>query len=170
MTGLKTIQKIDKLLKADLKKELRDQGHHLTGALEASIKSNINESVDVVLQVEAKDYIDPLNTGVPASNIPYDPYVRTGAGHSKYIEGLKQFAKLRFGLSDKEALGAAFAIAKKHKAEGMPTSGSFAFSNTGKRTEVMEQTYARQDYENLIENGVSEEIDNLFAYPDLTVF
>jgi hypothetical protein len=32
-----------------------------------------------------------------------------------------KYAKQRFGASDKEAKGIAFAIASKHKKEGMPT-------------------------------------------------
>lgn len=169
MLGLKTIQQVDKKLKADLKTELSAQGHHLTGALEESIASNINESTDVTLEVKAKSYIDPLNSGVPAANIPYDPLISTGAKTSKYIQGLKQFAKLRFGLDDKEALNTAFAIANKHKQEGMPTKGSYAFSNTGKRTEVIEETYHRQDYDNIIEVGLSDEIDDKLGFSDLTI-
>jgi hypothetical protein len=40
--------------------------------------------------------------------------------------------------SDKEALGIAFAIASKHKREGMPTRSSARFSQTGKRTGFIE--------------------------------
>ena len=71
----------------------------------------------------------------------------SGARISKYIQGLKNFARLRFGVSDKEALSIAFAIAKKHKREGMPTKSSSRFSKTGKRTEAIEDALAEVDDE-----------------------
>lgn len=111
------------------------QGHRLTGKLNSSIEDIVTLTVTgAKIQIVMLDYGIIQNRGVSASRIPYDPTKRTGAKTSKYIEGLKNFARLRFGLSGKEALSAAFAIAKKQAKQGMPTKGSFRFSKTGKRT------------------------------------
>ena len=103
----------------------------------------------------------PLNTGVSPPRIPYGTY--TGAATSQYIEGLKTYAKLRFRASDEDALGIAFAIAKKHKKEGMPTSGSYDFSTTGKRTRYIEETIKiiTKDIEKLI-GKLNVEFTNAF--------
>lgn len=169
MIGKETILTIDKSLKEDLRKEIVEQGHHLTGALEDSVKSTVNLSNDISLQMEANDYIDPLNDGVPASRIPFNSQQSRG-GTSKYIQGLKRFAELRFGAEGKEALGIAFAIAKTHEKTGMPTPGSYAFSKTGKRTNVIPETFEKNDYDKKLEDGISDEIDAAFNFPDLTVF
>lgn len=169
MIGKQTILAIDKKIKVDLRKEIVDQGHHLTGALEDSIKSNVNLSNDITLDVQANDYIDPLNTGVPASRIPYNSTQSRG-GTSKYIQGLIRYAQLRMGKEGKEAVSIAFAIAKTQEKTGMPTPGSYAYSNTGKRKSVLPETFEKNDYDKQIENGLSEEIDSAFNFPDLTVF
>lgn len=64
------------------------------------------------------------------------------------------------GKSEREAQRIAFAIASKHKREGMPTKASRRFSKTGKRTGFIEQ--ALDDIEpqlaQLIEQGIEESI------------
>ena len=143
-------------------KELREQillqGHRLTGSLIKSARANsvvVNEDT-AVIRILLNDYGVPLNTGVPAPRIPYGSY--TGARVSKYIQGLKRFAKLRFRVTDKQALGIAFAIANKHKKEGMPTANSFRFSKNGMRTRYIEQTIKNitKDIEKLIGNLQAE--------------
>ena len=143
-------------------KELREQillqGHRLTGSLIKSARANsvvVNED-SAVVRILLNDYGVPLNTGVPAPRIPYGSY--TGARVSKYIQGLKRFAKLGFRVTDKQALGIAFAIANKHKREGMPTANSFRFSKNGMRTRYVEQTIKNitKDIEKLIGNLQAE--------------
>lgn len=174
MIGDKTIYTLEKGLISNLRKELRDQGHYLTGALETSIKGDrLSESNRAVLDVYANDYINPVNTGVPAANIPFDSSSRSGAKSSKYIEGLKQFAKIKFGLDDKAALGAAFAIAKTHEKEGMPTAASYSHSSNSRRTMSIEESYNQNEseYNTLIEDGLSLEIDVLIDKTfDTTIF
>ena len=80
------------------------------------------------------------------------------ATKSKYIDGLTDFAKKRFGLNDKEAQSAAFAIAKKQKKEGMPTKNSFKFSKNGKRTGFIDDTI--QNATPAIEKIIEESIFN----------
>lgn len=119
--------------------ELQAQGHRLTGALEKSIQYEIESSPGKITAVmTAADYGLVIEFGVPASRIPYGG--RTGrGGQSKYIQGLVRFFELR-GVTGKEALRAAFATAAKHKREGMPSRGSFAFSSNGRRTGFVRNT------------------------------
>lgn len=119
--------------------ELQAQGHRLTGALEKSIAYEIRQSPGRITAVmTAADYGLIIEFGVPANRIPYGG--RTGRGGvSKYIQGLVRFFELR-GLSGREALGAAFATATKHKREGMPSRGSYAFSSNGRRTGFVRNT------------------------------
>ncbi|GAG89485.1 unnamed protein product, partial [marine sediment metagenome] len=78
-----------------------------------------------------------VDQGVKAERIPYSG--RSGGGKSKYIEGLKQYAILRMGVDESEALGIAFAIANTHIKQGMPTTASNKYSGTGKRTDFIEE-------------------------------
>jgi hypothetical protein len=100
----------------------------------------------------------PNNTGVTAARIPYSP--GSGAKTSKYIDGLIRYAKQRMGASDKEAKGIAFAIASRHKKEGMPTVASAKFSSTGKRTGFIEAALDSKEaeFEQIINDAVEEAI------------
>lgn len=119
-------------LQSDLRAELKAQGHYLTGKLNDSIEYEIETEPGLVRAVmECEDYGLAMEFGVPASNIPYSP--GSGAGSSKYIQGLVRFWNLR-GVTGKEGVRAAFATARKHKREGMPTRASAVFSTTGART------------------------------------
>lgn len=130
---------IANILIKELRRQYLLQGHKLTGRLINSIEGIVRLTASGAnIAIIMEDYGIIVNNGVPASRIPYSPNKRTGAKSSKYIEGLKRFAALRFGLSGKEALNAAFAIARKHALRGMPTRGSFKFSKTGKRTGAIE--------------------------------
>ena len=117
--------------------ELQAQGHRLTGALEKSIQYEVKVEGDTITAVmTALDYGLVMEFGVPANRIPYG---KGGGGTSKYIQGLVRFFTLR-GLGSREALSAAFATAKKHKREGMPSRGSYAFSSNGRRTGFVKNT------------------------------
>ena len=117
--------------------EWRAQGHNLTGAaiknMETVIRFQINE---LIIEGFVPDYMAINNKGVTATKIPY--YPGSGRKTSKYIDGLIEYAKKRMGKSDKEAKSVAFAIASKHKKEGMPTKASARFSSTGRRTGFIE--------------------------------
>lgn len=120
-------------LQADLRGELKAQGHNLTGRLSESLEYDIEVEGDVIRAVmECEDYGLAIEFGVPASRIPYTPG-GGGGGTSKYIQGLIRFWNLR-GVTGREGVRAAFATAAKHKREGMPTRSSHAFSSTGART------------------------------------
>lgn len=115
-------QKIGRIVTAAVKKAFALQGHKLTGELNNSISYQVEARTDgAKIEVMLLNYGMVLNYGVPPSRIPFSP--NSGAKGSKYIDGLKMFAKLKFGADDKTALGIAFAIAHKHKKVGMPTAG-----------------------------------------------
>lgn len=114
---------------AELRKELEEQGHKDTGKLIDSIEYEILTDADTIKIVFSYLYYgDIVESGVKAANIPFSP--NSGAKSSKYIEALKNWAR-RKGF--KKPLSAAFAIAYKHKKEGMPTKNSYKFSANGRR-------------------------------------
>lgn len=148
-----------------LRREIKDQGHELTGSLSKSLEYVVETTVGgLVLNFYGNDYGEPLNTGVTAARIPYTPG-KARAPVSKYIQGLIRFVELRMSLRGKEAVGVAFAIARKHKREGMPTRGSFRFSTNGRRTRwvdaVIEDDRAKLD--EFIAEQVQKEFEVLIS-------
>tara|TARA_B100001094_G_scaffold333070_1_gene408311 strand:- start:11501 stop:12025 length:525 start_codon:yes stop_codon:yes gene_type:complete len=72
-----------------------------------------------VLKIKGDYYWRYVEYGVTGANIPYDASVRTGAGNSKYIEGLMNWIKIKGIASDNDVVrGIAFAIARKQTAKG----------------------------------------------------
>ncbi len=132
MTKNDLLGQIASLVIDSFKKQIQLQGHTLTGDLEASFDAAFLQfGLTDVIAISFNDYGIPLDTGVSPERIPF----QSGSGNktSLYIDGLKRFAKLRFGVSDREAQSIAFAIANKHKREGMPTKNSYSFSKNGER-------------------------------------
>lgn len=147
--------------------EWRKQGHELSGQAVRNMDA-IELPISLGIRIEGylPDYMAYLNAGIPGPRIPYSP--GSGARHSKYIEGLKQYAKARMNASDKEALGIAFAIASKHKREGMPTRSSARFSQTGKRTGFIE--IALDALTPQIEEAIREELAIVWENEIETIF
>lgn len=146
-------------ISAALKKELRDQGHYLTGSLERSI---VNREVitgdGYAVEGIANGYASILDTGTPAAKIPYNP--GSGAKTSKYIQALFEYWKLR-GLSEKEAMRAAFATAMKQKREGMPTFASRRFAKNKVREHFIQ--IAEINLKNAIDKIVIPGIDEIVS-------
>jgi len=142
--------------------EWRLQGHELTGSavkqMETMVRMEINT---LIIEGFVPDYMAINNSGVTAARIPYTP--NSGRPPSKYISGLIDYVKRRMGKSDKEAKGIAFAIASKHKREGMPTKTSARFSKTGKRTGFIEQALDKNSakFVELIEVSVAATVEVL---------
>jgi hypothetical protein len=142
--------------------EWRLQGHELTGSavkqMETMVRMEINT---LIIEGFVPDYMAINNQGVTAARIPY--YPNSGRPPSKYISGLIDYVKRRMGKSDKEAKSIAFAIASKHKKEGMPTKTSARFSKTGKRTGFIEQALDKnsQKFVELIEVSVAATVEVL---------
>ena len=124
---------------------LAEQGHRATGklirSLEAQITSaDIDQLVGVIL---AEDYGKIVDSGVPASRIPYRR--GSGAKSSQYIQALIDWIDIiRPGLQANERKSFAFAIANTHKREGMPTKASSRFSKDGTRTNWIESAFEGQ--------------------------
>ena len=159
--------KIGKRINQALIKRFSEQGHHLTGGWENYLQ--LKQSGNV-LTCTGAPYTKYLDRGVTADRIPFNP--GSGAKASKYISALAQYAKIRnIADNDKEAISIAFAIARKHKQEGMPTRASRRFSSTGKRTEFLtdvlkeiapeiRQTIARE-YGSELQTIINNQIRNL---------
>ncbi len=126
------IGQVNAVLIEQFRKKLKAQGHYNTGKLAASIYDEIDIiGTAIVSSFYYEDYGEFIDKGVRADRIPYRR--GSGAGSSKYIEGLISFFKSK-GLSDRISSRAAFATANVQKREGMPTRGSYAYSNDGTRT------------------------------------
>lgn len=137
----------------ELKAEHRAQGHTMTGALEESMRAEVTALTDGVMGIiYVNDYYKFLDKGVSAARIPFNP--GSGQKRSKYIDGLIRFFRLKLNLGEDQAKGAAFATAYKHKQEGMPTRGSYAFSNNGRRLDFFTGTINRNQKQ--IQDGVEE--------------
>ena len=145
-------------LKLEIRKELRDQGHILTGTLERSIQVEIKEDVNrISFLIYLEEYgLKSIDRGIPPEKIPFSR--GSGAGTSKYIDGLKRFWMLR-GLSPKEAVRASFATANKQKQEGMPTRSSYGFSQNGRRLGFFSGTVEKNIQH--IEDAVRSVADNV---------
>lgn len=145
----------------------RAQGHELTGKAVQELETRITQTAQgYTIDGYVLDYMAHINTGVPADRIPYSP--GSGARSSKYIDGLIRYAKLRMGAgSEREAKSIAFAIASKHKREGMPTRSSARFSQTGKRTGFIQEALEGREaeFEALIAAAVNESYEALFFTP-----
>ncbi len=111
------------------------QGHKMTGAFEESLEVLPD---DTGVTGMGNTYGIYVNIGVKASEIKY-PYARAR------INGLANFVKFRMGIDGKEGVSIAYAIATKHKQEGMPTQGSYQYSNNGKRTDFIDDAIEQVD-------------------------
>ncbi len=128
--GLRTIG--DMLVEA-LQAELTAQGHDNTGAGVESIAYAVQVFGNLhQLDLSFNKYLVYQDKGIKPDRIPFSE--GSGAKKSKYIQALMKWVTER-GLvtSQKQAKGMAFAIAKKHKKEGMPTAGAYAHSFNGRR-------------------------------------
>ena len=116
--------------------------------------------------------IDPQEFSVSGTSVHYHKYVRhgvsaeripytrgSGAGSSRYIQGLTKYVKNRMGLQGVEAVSVAFAIANVHKQEGMPTQASRAYSQTGERTRFVENAIEEIERDQILD----EIIDRYFG-------
>ena len=145
----------------DLKRELIDQGHILTGKLRDSIELlNVNvSSGSMEAFVGLENYFGALDTGVRASRIPYEP--GSGKKTSKYIDGLIKFWMIKKGLGKEDATRAAFALARKHKKEGMPTQSSWIHSSNGRRLEFFSRTVEDSDHYDQFETNLQDELESI---------
>lgn len=116
------------------KREIAAQGHKASGkgieSTEAQlVQKNLNKLVGHIL---TEDYMLVVDSGVPGSKVAFNR--GSGAGTSELIEGLMDWINtIRPGMAENERLSFAIAIATVAKKTGIPTPGSFKFSNNGRR-------------------------------------
>lgn len=157
-------EKIAPIIKLAVQESYRAQGHVLTGKLVNSIDYAIQETVTgAAIEFSLLDYGVPVNSGVSAGNIPYTPF--SGNKFSKYIAGLILYARLRFKVPLVEAKKIAFAIAAKHKKEGMPTRASAIYSKTGQRTGAIQAGLddSQEKVNELIQEAVNTYITSIMV-------
>ena len=147
-------EQVGEVVKKAVKQAFVMQGRTLTGALVNSIDYSVNATVNsAFIEFTLLDYGMILNYGVPANRIPFSP--GSGAKSSKYIDGLKMYAKLRFNANDKEAERIAFAIARKHKKFGMPLD-----KKTGAVEKGLDES--KEEVEELINEALTQVINVMF--------
>jgi hypothetical protein len=145
---------IGEIVKKAVKQAFIIQGRSLTGALVNSIDYSVNATINsAFIEFTLLDYGMILNYGVTPNKIPYSP--GSGAKSSKYIDGLKLYAKLRFNANDKEAERIAFAIAHKQKKFGMPLDRKTGAVEKG----IKEST---EEVEALISEALTKVINIMF--------
>jgi len=143
------LENLKKVISKVLLEEFTAQGHTMTGAVVKDIEYQKEyKGKSLILTGKMYPYGMIVQVGVTSDKIPYDPTRRTGAGTSKYIQALIQYAKQRMGArSEQSAKSIAFAIARTHKKDGMPTKGSYKFSKTGKRKDWIMEAMAKKEDE-----------------------
>lgn len=112
------------LLKA-AKKEWVEQGHNASGkTLESFEVTDKLANGDLVIGLLTNDPAIYQDRGVRANRIRYNPEV------------LRSWAeRIKPNASDREITSFIWAVRKTHEKEGMPSRGSFSFSDNGRRTE-----------------------------------
>lgn len=143
--------------------ELMDQGHKATGKLIASVVSDVQKSLDLIeLNMSHIAYGKTVNTGLKASEVP-----RTIAFIKQLADWIR-VKKIAGGL-DKSAENIAIRMAKVMWKQGIPTKGSYRFSNNGRRTGWIDHIYNKysvtwQDRIEVISlNYLENALDSMFA-------
>ena len=115
--------KVGKLIIASLQKELIEQGHEATGNLVNSFEQRVIEVPNsIVIEILMDEYGIYVNDG------------RKTGGKKVPINVLVDWIERKAIVNgDKEVKSLAFAIQQTIHKEGIPTKGSFKFSNNGRR-------------------------------------
>ena len=116
-------KKVGKLIIASLQKELLGQGHKATGNLINSFEQRVIELPNsIVIEILMDEYGIYVNDG------------RKTGGKKVPINVLVEWIERKaIASGDKEVKSIAFAIQNTIHKEGIPTKGSFKFSNNGRR-------------------------------------
>lgn len=140
------IERLEQVLSEALMNEWEAQGHSMTGKVVKEIEYKVKQDVNtLILSGMMFPYGSIQAAGVNAAKIPYSGRSGRG-GTSLYIAALQDYVKNRMNISDeKKSLSIAFAIAATQKKEGMPTSGSYKYSSTGKRTAWVEDAFKKNE-------------------------
>lgn len=116
-------KKVGKLIIASLQKELLGQGHKATGNLINSFEQRVIELPNsIVIEILMDEYGIYVNEG------------RKTGGKKVPISVLVEWIERKaIASGDKDVKSLAFAIQNTIHKEGIPTKGSFKFSNNGRR-------------------------------------
>jgi len=116
-------KKVGKLIIASLQKELIGQGHKATGDLINSFEQRVIELPNsIVIEILMNEYGIYVNEG------------RKTGGKKVPINVLVEWIERKaIASGDKDVKSMAFAIQNTIHKEGIPTKGSFKFSNNGRR-------------------------------------
>ena len=117
------LNKVGKLIIASLQKELIEQGHEASGNLVNSFEQRVIEVPNsIVVEILMDKYGIYVNEG------------RKTGGKKVPINVLVDWIERKAIVNgDKEVKSLAFAIQQTIHKEGIPTKGSFKFSNNGRR-------------------------------------
>ncbi len=165
-------------LQLDLRKKFLEtwivQGHYMGGKIIDTMDFEVkgNDIEGWILK-----YGSYLETGVKKANIPFSGTHRGSTDKSLYIEALARYAEKKLGIHPQKSLGVAFAIAYTQRREGMPTKGSYKFSQTGKRTQWIQNTLKKPDVKDIIvqfiydnfNKYIETEIDNMILNKTTTL-
>lgn len=157
-----TLLRFGSSIAAEIKEELKQQGHVNTGELSNSILFGVSENGnDMNMDISMLDYHVFVEKGVKANRIPFGGK-RTGRKRSLYIDGLIKFFKNK-RLSEKEATRASFATARKHsekRGPGMPTFKSYKdHSKNGRRLLFIEESTKASKEIELIGTTIQDDLE-----------
>lgn len=119
-----------RLINELLRRELDEQGHRLTGALE--------DSLDATQEKDGRDYV-LTGTAVDYARFVQDGFPAQSASMKQFPFVYRYF--LQRGLEDQEAKRAAAATIRTWMNQGMPSVTSKAFSKTGSRTDFARNAF-----------------------------
>jgi hypothetical protein len=146
--------KVGKLIIASLQKELIEQGHDATGNLINSFEQRVIEVPNsIVLEILMDEYGIYVNEG------------RKTGGKKVPINVLVDWIERKAIVNgDKEVKSLAFAIQQTIHKEGIPTKGSFKFSNNGRRKGFIDFVI-----NNELDNAINELEEQVFEGYDETI-
>ena len=148
-------KKVGKLIIASLQKELLGQGHKATGNLINSFEQRVIELPNsIVIEILMDEYGIYVNEG------------RKTGGKKVPISVLVEWIERKaIASGDKEVKSLAFAIKNTIHKEGIPTKGSFKFSNNGRRKGFIDFVIDNEldDVYNELEKQVFEGYDDAIA-------
>lgn len=153
-------------LTQELRNELAQQGHKATGSLINSIDYEVEFfKKELSLAISYLSYGVVMDKGVSPQRIPFG---KGGGSVSKYINALMDWIKQK-GIETKEKniKSFAFAIAQKHKKEGLPTRGSYKFSKNNRRLGF--QKFVINDNQEKIEDLIGKDLAQAvsFSFDDI---
>ena len=148
-------KKVGKLIIASLQKELLGQGHKATGNLINSFEQRVIELPNsIVIEILMDEYGIYVNEG------------RKTGGKKVPISVLVEWIERKaIASGDKDVKSLAFAIQNTIHKEGIPTKGSFKFSNNGRRKGFIDFVIDNEldDVYNELEKQVFEGYDDAIA-------